>query len=102
VGRDLSVGGLRVDPHPELQVGEKLRIALYDAGVPEPLVLESEVSREDGERGVVLQFGELRRASQRRLRTIVEALPAVEDLRARHARPRGVVLAEIVPRRPRS
>jgi hypothetical protein len=99
VGRDLSVGGVRVDAHPDLVVGQRLRVALYDAGSVAPLVVEAEVVREDGERGVVVGFLEPEPKSLRRLRQIVAQLPAVEDLRPRESRSRGVVLAEILPRR---
>jgi hypothetical protein len=64
-----------------------------------PLVVEAEVVREDGERGVVVGFLEPEPKSLRRLRQIVAQLPAVEDLRPRESRSRGVVLAEILPRR---
>ncbi len=99
VGRDLSVGGLRVEPHPELAVGDRLRIAIYDAASLEPFVTEAEVVREDGARGVVIGFGELERHTLRRLRQIVATLPAMEDLRPHGSCSRGVVLAEILPRR---
>jgi hypothetical protein len=102
VGRDLSVGGLRVDAHPDLAVGERLRVALYDAGAVAPLVVEAEVVREDGERGVVVGFLEPEPKTLRRLRQIVAQLPAVEDLRPRESGSRGVVLAEILPRRVRA
>ena len=102
VGRDLSVGGLRVDAHPDLGVGQRLRVALYDAGSVAPLVVEAEVVREDGERGVVVGFLEPEPKMLRRLRQIVAQLPAVEDLRPRESGSRGVVLAEILPRRVRA
>jgi hypothetical protein len=102
VGRDLSVGGLRVDAHPDLGVGQRLRVALYDAGAVAPLVVEAEVVREDGERGVVVGFLEPEPKTLRRLRQIVAQLPAVEDLRPRESGSRGVVLAEILPRRVRA
>jgi len=102
VGRDLSVGGLRVDAHPDLAVGHRLRVALYDAVSVAPLVVEAEVVREDGERGVVLGFLEPEPKTLRRLRQIVAQLPAVEDLRPRQSGSRGVVLAEILTRRVRA
>jgi hypothetical protein len=102
VGRDLSVGGLRVDAHPDLSVGHRLRLALYDATAVAPLVVEAEVVREDGERGVVLGFLEPEPKTLRRLRQIVAQLPAVEDLRPRELGSRGVVLAEILTRRVRA
>ncbi len=102
VGRDLSVGGVRVDAHPGLAVGDRLRVALYDATAIAPLVVEAGVVREDGERGVVLGFLEPEPKTLRRLRQIVAQLPAVEDLRPRESRSRGVVLAEILTRRVRA
>jgi hypothetical protein len=102
VGRDLSVGGLRVDAHPDLAVGQRLRVALYDAASVAPLVVETEVVREDGERGVVVGFLKPEPKTLRRLRQIVAQLPAVEDLRPRESGSRGVVLAEILPRRVRA
>jgi hypothetical protein len=99
VGRDLAEGGLRVELHPELEVGVQLRVALYDASAPEPLVIDAEVTREDGARGLLLRFVEPRRSDLRRLRGIVDALPEVEDLRTGDQEARRVVLAGIVTRR---
>jgi hypothetical protein len=102
VGRDLSVGGLRVEAHPDLGLGQRLRVAIYDATSLAPLVVEAEVVREDGERGLVMGFLEPAGQTLRRLRQVVAQLPAVEDLRPRESRSRGVVLAEIMPRRVRA
>jgi hypothetical protein len=99
VGRDLSVGGVRVDAHPQVVLCAQLRVALYDAASLAPLVVEAEVVRDDGERGVVMGFVDPDPKTLRRLRQIVAQLPAVEDLRARGTLSRGVVLAEILPRR---
>jgi hypothetical protein len=95
VGRDLSVGGLRVDAHPGLAVGRRLRLAIYDAASLAPLVVDAWVVRDDGPRGVVMRFAGVIGDTLRRLRQLVAQLPALEELSAGSS-PHGVVVAEIL------
>jgi hypothetical protein len=80
LGRDLSMGGIRIDPQFGLSSGDKLDIALFDVGRGEPLILHSEVSRDDGGAGMVLCFMGLSTENEENLAAIIAALPAVESL----------------------
>ncbi|MEZ4216918.1 MAG: PilZ domain-containing protein [Myxococcota bacterium] len=74
VGRDLSLAGMRVDPEPDLRVGDALRIALYDP-LGAPIELDARVVRDDGERGLALAFENLTSAAAGRLHGLVDELP---------------------------
>jgi hypothetical protein len=96
VGRDLSLGGMSVEPHPLLAPGEKLHVALYGADLGEPLVVLARVVRTDGARGFGLRFEGLEPDASKRLASLVAALPSVESLAEDKTRAQGVVLGEIV------
>ena len=96
VGRDLSMGGMSVEPHPLLKPGEKLHVALYGPDLGEPLVVLARVVRTDGTRGFGLRFEALPAESSKRLASLVAALPSVESLSEDRTRAQGVVLGEIV------
>jgi hypothetical protein len=95
-GRDLSLGGMSVDPHPLLTPGERLRIALYGSDTKEPLVLEARVVRSDGPRGLGLRFEEMSAPMSERLRALLATLPTVEAVSEDAKRGQGVVLGEIL------
>jgi hypothetical protein len=95
-GRDLSLGGMSVDPHPLLAPGERLRLALYGSGAREPLVLEARVVRSDGARGLGLRFEEMSPALAERLRALLATLPSVEALAEDAKKSQGIVLGEIL------
>lgn len=59
LGRDISLGGMRVDPNPELGPGDRLRLAIHVRARSEPLVVSARVIRDDGEQGLVLEFQSL-------------------------------------------
>jgi hypothetical protein len=96
VGRDLSMGGMSVEPHPMLAPGEKLHVALYGPDLGEPLVVHARVVRTDGTRGFGLRFEELPGETSQRLASLVAALPSVESLSEDRSRTERVVLGEIV------
>jgi PilZ domain-containing protein len=96
VGRDLSMGGMSVEPHPMLKPGEKLHVALYGPDLGEPLVVLARVVRTDGTRGFGLRFESLPAEISQRLASLVAALPSVESLSEDRTRAQGVVLGEIV------
>jgi hypothetical protein len=77
MGRDISLGGMRVDPNPRLVVGDNVRIAIHLEGHANPLVLHARVHRDDGARGIVLRFHELPREAARALTDLLDALPIV-------------------------
>jgi hypothetical protein len=96
VGRDLSMGGMSVEPHPLLEPGAKLHVALYGPDLGDPLVILARVVRTDGTRGFGLRFEEVPAESSKRLASLVAALPSVESLSEDKSRPQGLVLGEIV------
>ncbi|MDJ0866493.1 MAG: PilZ domain-containing protein [Myxococcota bacterium] len=96
IGRDLSSGGMRVAPHPDLLVGERLRIAVYDPLREKPLVVQAVVARDDGAGGLALIFDEVGPEAARMLEQLVANLPPVECLSDGETGALGTVLSEIV------
>jgi hypothetical protein len=90
IGRDLSVGGMRVDHAPNLAVGQRLQIAIHVAAGQTPLVVQAEIVRDDGSRGFAMRFVDLDDAASRYLGKMVDSLPVVGSAG------RGVVVTEIV------
>jgi len=96
IGRDLSPGGMRVDRQPELVVGARLRLALYDTLHETPVVVTASVLRDDGDAGVALRFDALPRESAARLEQLVAGLPPVERLADGETGALGTVVGEIL------
>jgi c-di-GMP-binding flagellar brake protein YcgR len=80
LGRDISMGGMRIDPQFGLSNGDKLQIALFDTSRGQPLILHAVVARDDGGAGMALRFADLTPEDEELLGNIVAALPAVEAL----------------------
>jgi hypothetical protein len=78
MGRDITVGGMRVDPNPTLQLGADLLLAVHAAGQETPLVVRAKVHRDDRERGMVLRFHELSPEATRYLNHAMDHLPLLE------------------------
>jgi hypothetical protein len=96
VGRDLSVGGMRVERHSDLWLGDHLQLAIYGEAGQEPMLIWGHVERSDGDDGVVLRFDPLDQATQARLERLVANLPSVESLSDSEAEAMGTVLGEIL------
>jgi hypothetical protein len=79
VGRDLSLGGMRVEPNQALRVGETLRLALHGGDAEGPAVVEARVVRDESERGYVLRFSRLADRERRYLESLLANLPALRD-----------------------
>lgn len=95
IGRDLSSGGMRVRPDPELALGDELKLAIHSRpGLP-AIVVKAVVARDDGEDGVVLRFHDLPDSIAARLEQIMDALPALPHGKRPSARP-GVIVSEII------
>ncbi|MGH0038346.1 MAG: PilZ domain-containing protein [Myxococcota bacterium] len=75
IGMDISLGGMRIAPHPDLQVGDSIRIALHVGERMEPLVVGARVDRCDGERGLLLRFEDLDPDASEYLAKLVDGLP---------------------------
>jgi hypothetical protein len=96
IGRDISVGGMRVDPNPRLAPGDLLQIAVHSKPGELPLVVRAEVCRDDGELGLALQFRDLAPEAKAYLRTMVASLPAIEAPAVIRDDAVGVVVSEIL------
>ena len=94
VGRDISVGGMRVDPNRRLTVGQTLRIAIHVNGREAPLVVTSQVHRDDGREGLALRFVELSRETAEALARALENLPVLAP--TADEREKGFVVSEIL------
>jgi hypothetical protein len=97
LGRDLSLDGIRVVRQIGLDPGNKLRLALFDTSQQEPLILNAEVSRDDGGTGLFLRFIDLSPEMATRIEDIISRLPAVESIDADGES--RVVPAEVVSNR---
>jgi hypothetical protein len=96
MGRDLSVGGMRIEPHPGLEIGTKLRLAIYGAPREEPFVVRASVVRNDGDDGVGLRFEEIASGVAARLESLVTRLPSVESLHGGETDALGSVVSRIL------
>jgi hypothetical protein len=96
MGRDLSVSGMRIEPHRGLEVGTKLRLAIYGAPREEPFVVRARVVRNDGDEGVGLRFEQIASGVASRLESLVAGLPSVESLRGGEANALGSVVSQIL------
>ena len=77
MGRDVSLGGMRVDPNPRLCVGQDVKLAIYIEDSDQPLVVDARVHRDDGDSGLALRFRQLDPVAVRRLRRRLESPPLV-------------------------
>jgi hypothetical protein len=93
VGHDLSIDGMRVVPNPALRVGQQLRVALYGSPGETPLVIDTEVVRDDGERGLVLRFERSDEGARRYLAKMLDSLPVLDG--GKESAP-GLVVSEIL------
>jgi len=96
VGRDLSVDGMRVQPQPEVWIGDHLQLAIYGEAGDQPMLIWGRVERSDGRRGVLIRFDPLDPQTQARLERLVATLPAVESLDDGEVEAMGTVLGEIL------
>ncbi len=95
MGRDLSATGMRVERFADAAVGSHLDLALYGPSESEPMTIDAEIVRDDGERGVALRFCNLAREDAAKLERFIACLPAVESLEDSEAAGMGAVLTEI-------
>jgi hypothetical protein len=93
--RDLSAGGVRVDPHPELQVGDRFGLVLYNATYSESVVIDAEVLRDDGGRGLALRFVDVPAHTARKIERILQRVGEIERCDDRGDSER-VIVAEVV------
>jgi hypothetical protein len=80
MGRDLSPGGIRIEPHGGLERGQRVALALHGTGLPVPLVVRGSVLRDDGDAGLVIRFDPLGPAQSEALTKILAGLGGIEAL----------------------
>jgi hypothetical protein len=94
---ELSLGGLRIEPHPRLARGTTLLLALQPSGGATPLMLRAEVARDEGARGLVLRFVAPSSTDQQAIDRMLEAAAEIERTRERRdERAARVVLGRLV------
>ena len=71
VGRDLSAGGMYVEPHPDLKRGDRLTLALH-TGREQRLLVEAEVVRKETE-GLALRFRDGNPVLADQIEAVIEA-----------------------------
>ncbi|UCE85774.1 MAG: hypothetical protein JSU66_15830, partial [Deltaproteobacteria bacterium] len=76
---------------------DRLRLAVYDASRPAPVIVEAVAIRDDAERGLAMRFLDTPPPVAQHIEQIVATLPAVEALRA--SDPEPVFIADILERR---
>ena len=96
IGRDLSARGMRIEAHEDLSIGDRLRVAIYDASRAAPLVVEAVVERDDGREGLALGFEDLDEMMSSQLEELVASLPPVECLADGEVGAMGTVVSEIL------
>jgi len=97
VGRDVSLGGMRVDPHPDLKLGDQLSLEVYGFAGSVPSAVHATVIRDDGAEGLALRFDRVTPELARRLEELVTALPSIEPLGDGETAAMGAVVSRIVP-----
>jgi len=98
IGRDLSIGGMRIDPIPEFAMGDRLKVAVHVRADGQPLVVSAEIARDDGPHGMALRFVDLSPAARACLGEMVGALPSIIESNQTDSGG-GVVISEVMGRR---
>ena len=96
MGRDLSVGGMSVEPGSGLAEGSVVRLAIYGAPREDPFIVRARVVRESGSAGMGLAFEDLQPGVAARLESLVANLPAVESLRGSESDAMGSIVSRIL------
>jgi len=96
IGRDISAGGMRVEPDPDLAAGQAFELAVYGAAGEPAIAARAVVLRNDGPAGVALRFEGLTPAARRRLEALVAHLPAVEPLQGGECAALGSVVTRVI------
>jgi len=80
MARDLSTGGIRVEPHGGLERGQRLALALHGIGLEVPIVVRGSVFRDDGDAGLVIRFDPLSGVQRDGLEKLMAGLAGIEAL----------------------
>jgi hypothetical protein len=98
IGRDISVGGMRIDSTPGFAMGDRLKVAIHVRADGRPLVVSAEIARDDGPEGIALRFVDLSPAARAYLEEMVFALPTIVESNSSNE-DAGLVVSEVVERR---
>ncbi len=96
IGRDLGMGGMRIEHNPDLEVGDRLNLAIYGAAGEEPFLVWGTIARDEGADGMAVVFDPVHSIVAEQLEKLVATLPAVESLRDDEAEAMGTVLTEVL------
>jgi len=96
VGRDLSVGGMRIESNPDLEIGDRLHLAIYGDASEEPFLVWGTILRSDGRGGTAVAFDPVHPTIAKQLEALVASLPAIESLHDTEVTAMGTVLTEII------
>jgi hypothetical protein len=98
--RDISIGGMRVNPNDTLVPGDELLVAVHIRSRAEPLIVNTRVTRDDGDEGLILEFYDLSKESAEYLEKMVNLLPilGVKNV-SEDGQEDGLSISEIVERR---
>lgn len=81
MGVELSIEGMRIVGFPGIVVGSEVRVALHSNVGAEPITLEAEVLRDDGD-SVALQFRSVTPELREQIEALMDETPSVEDLQS--------------------
>jgi hypothetical protein len=95
LGRDLSVGGMRVEYNESLQVGDVVELAVYASAREEPLMVKARVSHDTGD-GLGLAFEGVDANVAARFERLVARLPSVEALQGGESGALGSVVSRVL------
>jgi hypothetical protein len=92
------MGGMRIDPHDGLQLGDDVRLALHVRTREDPLVLDARVERDDGEDGMLLRFYGLSDSASAYLKRMLHLLPILGSRLVEGDEEAGVIVSELLER----
>ncbi len=98
IGRDISMGGMRVDPNPNVSIGDQIQLAIHVRARKQPLVADATVARDDGHNGMVLHFQKLSTEAEQYLKQMIDFLPILM-IRDESGEGTGIFISEILHRR---
>jgi hypothetical protein len=95
LGRDLSLGGMRVESGGDFESGQLISLALHGSSLANPLVLRARVVRRGLARESVLRFVDLDDATRDRLAELVAEQPEIESLGPERAGARRTIVTTL-------
>ena len=96
IGRDLSAGGMRIENHENIHLGDSFQLALHGPERGRPFRVQAKVARDDGEDGLGLVFEGVDAETAVELEKWVACLPDVESLEDGELSGLGAILSEVL------